>query len=181
MKRLDWLLAATLTVLVAGSVSAEETAQIDSDSLQLDFAMAKDLVVEPNWHNLPDDVRRLLGYVGSAFAAVGARPGLANVGEVWSELDFIQPQYPAALHVYSAYSDNISGSLFLLGGAEMKAFVLVAYRNAQDFCIFKMMYVPNLAIFHVREMQSLVHPRRDTTIEPIPKCRPQSLRYALQL
>lgn len=180
-KPLVLIVTAALIVLACNPAAAADDglAQIDSQQLQYDFANAKDLVVEPDWHDLPDDARRLLEHVGNAF--FGSKPGLANIGEDWSSLDFTMPHVPAALHVFSAYSDAVTGSLFLIGGGETKAFVLVAYRHAQDFCIFKMQAVPDVRTLRVVEIQDLVRPNRDTTIQPVPKCRPQSLRYALQL
>src|SRR5512145_1444392 len=114
VKPLVLLAGATLAVLVGNRAEAADgLVQIDAQTLQSDFAEAKDLVVEPDWHDLPPDAARLLEHVGKNIVA--GKPGVANIGEEWSTTDFVLPNLPIFQHLFSAYSDEVTASVFIVG------------------------------------------------------------------
>jgi hypothetical protein len=47
--------------------------------------------------------------------------------------------------------------------------------------VFKMRVLFHVTRIRVSEFQNRVRPNRDRTIEPVPPCQPQSLRYPLNL
>ena len=178
-RRGTWIAAAALTVLSnEAAFAAGTTSAVDSYQLQSDFASASDLVVEPDWHDLPPDAARVVEHLGKSF--FGAKPGLANVGEAWSEGDFVRPNIPAAQHLFSAYSSKVTVSVVLVGGHQATTYALLATRNAENYCAFKIP-LPAVTNLQVTIIQDLLNPNRNIAGGPIPKCQPQSLRYAPQL
>ena len=174
-----WLAAATLAALVSGNVSAADgLVQIDAETLQYDFVKAKDLVVEPDWHDLPPDAARLLDHVSRNF--VGGKSGLANIGEEWSTSDFVMLHLPMFQHLFSAYSDKVMASVFIAGGNGTVTYTLLAHRYSEEFCIFR---TPELGMASLRitTIQDLVRPNRHPSSGPLLECQPQSVQHALQL
>ena len=121
--------------------------------------------------------RRTLIHVGSQI--VGAKPGFANLGEEWSPGDALRPDVPRALHLFSAYSDNVVGNVFLVGGHQTMIFALLAHRHTKDFCIFKLPSI-TLTSLRISVVQEILKPDRDQMIGPIPKCQAQSLGRSVQ-
>jgi hypothetical protein len=170
--------AALIAVLNwSAALAADHAPALDSYALQHDFSTAKDLIIEPRWQALDKDAAAPLTHVGRQI--VGAKPGFANLGEEWSPGDALRPDVPRALHLFSAYSDNVVGNVFLVGGRETMIFALLARRHAKDFCIFKLPPI-TLTNLRVSVVQEILKPGRDEVIGPIPKCQAQSLDRPVQ-
>ena len=180
MKQPGWVVPAALLVFSSHSASAAEAVPQTTDSYRLKQEFARDtgLIVEPDWHDLPPDAARFLEHVSKSF--VDSKPGIANIGEDWSSGDFIVPNIPRAQHLFSAYSEKLTVSVFLVGGSKMTPYALVANRHAENYCIFR---IPELGLTQLRlsAVRDLLRPNRHPTAGPSPKCQPQSLRYPLQL
>lgn len=146
-------------------------------ALQYLFGTASDLVAEPRWQNIPGDALAKLEHIATN---LGAKEQLANIGEEWSPDDHFRVDLPRAQHLFSAYSDGVAASVFVLGGAELKVFAVLARRHAQEYCIFRL---PTLGLYSLRVsiVQHELRPDRDQTISAIPKCQLQSIGQPLQL
>jgi hypothetical protein len=167
------LTAATLSDASSGERGLDRATY----ALQHDFGTATDLIVEPRWQSVPPDVATILKHIASHL--VGKR-SFANVGEEWVPSDAVREDLPQAQHLYTAYSDKVSASVFLLGGHKVRVYGVLARRGAESFCIFRLPD-PGLAGLQVSIVQHELRPDRDQTISAIPVCQPQSLTRLLQL
>ena len=179
MKRLICL---SIMILNASSMLSSATAadrQLDHDSyaLQYDFGAAINLIIEPKWQSVPEDAAAKLNHIA---AQLVASPTFANIGEEWSPDDHFRVDLPRAQHLFSAYSDKVAASVFLLGGSEVTVYALLARRQAESYCIFKLPPL-GLSTLRVSIVQYELRPDRDQTISAIPKCQAQSLEHPLQL
>lgn len=173
----------SIVVLTASSVLTAATAgerELDQDTyaLQYDFGTASNLVVEPRWQSAPDDVTAILKHIAAQL--VVGKPTFANIGEEWAPTDAVSVDLPQAQHLFSAYSDNVAASVFLLGGSGVKVFAVLARRHAQSYCIFKLPPL-GLSSLSISTVQYELRPDRDQTISTIPDCQAQSLTRSLQL
>ncbi len=170
------IMALTMALTASSVLSAATDGERERDpeiyALQYDFGTARSLVVEPRWQSAPDDLVAILTHI-SSYLVVG-KPTFANIGEEWEPGDAVLVGRPTAQHLFSAYSDDVAASVFLLGGHEIRVYAVLARRRAQRFCIFRL---PELGLFSLRisEVQGELRPDRDQTISKIPKCQSQSL------
>jgi hypothetical protein len=171
---------AVLTASSAWSVTSAGEPELDRDTyaLQHDFGTASNLVVEPRWQSVPEDVAPILKHI-AAHLVIG-KPTFANIGEEWATSDAVSVDLPQAQHLFSAYSDKVATSVFILGGSEQRVYAVLSRRHAQSYCIFSL---PDLGLSSLRVsiVQYELRPDRDQTISAIPKCQVQSLAQSLQL
>jgi hypothetical protein len=167
------LSAAALSDANAGERGVER----ENHALQYDFGNATDLIVEPRWQRVPPDVAAILKHIASHL--VGKR-SFANIGEEWTPSDAVREDLPQAQHLYTAYSDKVAASVFLLGGHRVRVYGVLARRRAESFCIFRLPD-PGLAGLQISMVQDELRPDRDQTISKSPVCQPQSLTRLLQL
>lgn len=156
------------------SISSTAAAQeIDADhyALQREFGIASDLVVEPRWQSLPEDAVARLDHIA---AGLGGARHFVNIGEEWAPDDHFRVDQSRAQHLFSAYSDSVSVSIFVLGGVELKVYAVLARRHAQDYCIFELPE-PGLFGLRVSIVQHELRPDRDQTVSRIPRCQSRSL------
>jgi hypothetical protein len=97
-----------------------------------------------------------------------------------SHLVAVRVDLPQAQHLFSAYSDKVAASVFLLGGSKVRVYGVLARRRAESFCIFRLSD-PGLAGLQVSILQGELRPDRDQSTGAIPVCQPQSLTRLLQL
>ncbi|MDY6947625.1 MAG: hypothetical protein SXG53_18105 [Pseudomonadota bacterium] len=180
MKRSSGLSIGMMIVSLVFSAANAGSPGLDQDTyaLQYDFGTASDLVVEPRWQSLPDDAAAILKHIASHF--VVGKPTFVNVGEEWATTDAVRGDLTQAQHLFSAYSDKVTASVFILGGFGVKVYAVLARRHAQSYCVFRL---PELGISSLRVsvVQYELRPDRDQTIGAIPKCQAQSLTQPLQL
>jgi hypothetical protein len=171
---------AVLTASSVLSVAAAGERELDRDTyaLQYDFGTVSNLVVEPRWQSAPPDVSAILKHIAAQL--VVGKPSFANIGEEWATTDAVSVELPQAQHLFSAYSDKVAASVFLVGGSGIKVYAVLTRRHAQSFCIFKL---PELGLSSLRVsiVQYELRPDRDQTAGTIPKCQAQSLQESVQL
>ena len=172
-----------IVVLTASSVLSAATAgerELDKESyaLQYDFGTASNLIVEPRWQSAPEDVVAILKHI-AAHLVVG-KLTFANIGEEWATTDAVRDDLPRAQHLFSAYSDKVAASVFLVGGFGVKVYAVLARRHAQSYCIFRL---PGLGLssLTISTVQYELRPDRDQTATKIPECQAQSLARGLEL
>lgn len=162
---------AVSTFLWAIAIAATTETKQSSYDLQSKFSTATNLVVKQRWQDVTGDAASALQFVGKSF--VLSKPGFANLGEEWSISDYIVGDKPRALHLFTAYSDEITSSVFLVGGREVSLFTLLADRGDEKFCVFKM---PPLSLINLRVavIQEFLNPKRDGSLGKLAKCQWQS-------
>lgn len=180
MKRLIGYVFAVLTASSVLSVAAARERELDRDTyaLQYDFGSASNLVVEPRWQSAPKDVTAILKHIASHL--VVGKLTFANIGEEWATTDAVRVDLPRAQHLFSAYSDKVAASVFLIGGSGVKVYAVLARRHAQNYCIFKLPEL-GLSSLTISTVQYELRPDRDQTATKIPKCQSQSLARSLEL
>jgi hypothetical protein len=183
MKSVKLLIGVAVVVLTASSVLSAATAgerELDRENytLQYDFGTASNLVVEPRWQSAPDDVAAILKHIAALFVA--GKPTFANIGEEWATTDAVSVDLPQAQHLFSAYSDKVAASVFLVGGSGVKVYAVLARRHAQSYCIFELPEL-GLPFLRISTVQYELRPDRDQTASKIPKCQAQSLTRGVQL
>lgn len=174
-----WSIALLMTVAVcSAAIAGERGLDRETSALQYDFGTATDLNVEPRWQSVPPDLAAILKHIASHL--VVGKPTFVNIGEEWATGDAVEVDLPQAQHLFSAYSDKVAASVFLLGGSEVRVYGVLARRRAQSFCIFRL---PNLGLSSLRMsiVQYELRPDRDQTVSTIPKCQLQSLSQSLEL
>jgi len=169
-----------LTASLVSSVAAAGERELDRDTyaLQYDFGAASNLGVEPRWQSAPKDVTAILKHIASQL--VGGKLTFANIGEEWATTDAVRDDLPRAQHLFSAYSDKVAASVFLVGGFGVKVYAVLARRHAQSYCIFRL---PGLGLssLTISTVQYELRPDRDQTATKIPECQAQSLARGLEL
>jgi hypothetical protein len=167
----------TAALVLSSALAGDRQLDRDIYALQYDFGTAANLVIEPRWQSVPDDAAAKLKHIASN---LGASKQFANIGEEWSPDDHFRVDQPRMQHLFSAYSQKVTASVFLLGGAEVKVYAVLARRDAQSYCIFKL---PELGLSNLRVsiVQYELRPDRDQTVSSIPRCQTQSLEQPLQL
>lgn len=164
--------------LISGSANAvDKKPDPNTYALQYDFGIASNLVVEPKWQNIPADASAMLEHIATD---LGAKKQFANIGEEWSPDDHFRVELPRAQHLFSAYSDKVAASVIVLGGSELKVYAVLARRQAQNYCLFRL---PTLGLYSLRIsiVQHELRPDRDQTTGAIPNCQAQSLGQRLDL
>jgi hypothetical protein len=174
------LFIALLTAASVLRVAAAEERESDRESyaLQYDFGTASNLVIEPRWQRAPEDVAAILKHI-AAHLVVGELT-FANIGEEWATTDAVGVDLPRAQHLFSAYSDKVAASVFLVGGSAIKVYTVLARRHARSYCIFQLPEL-GLASLSISTVQYELRPDRDQTASKIPKCHGQSLARSLEL
>jgi hypothetical protein len=169
-----------LTASLVSSVAAAGERELDRDTyaLQYDFGAASNLGVEPRWQSAPKDVTAILKHIASQL--VGGKLTFANIGEEWATTDAVRDDLPRAQHLFSAYSDKVAASVFLVGGFGVKVYAVLARRHAQSYCIFRL---PGLGLssLTISTVQYELRPDRDQTATKIPECQAQPLARGLEL
>jgi hypothetical protein len=180
VKRLIGFVFVVLTASSVLSVAAARERELDRDTyaLQYDFGTASNLVVEPRWQSAPKDVTAILKHIASHL--VVGKLTFANIGEEWATADAVRVDLPRAQHLFSAYSDKVAASVFLIGGSGVKVYAVLARRHAQNYCIFKLPEL-GLSSLTISTVQYELRPDRDQTATKIPKCQSQSLARGLEL
>jgi len=84
----------------------------DTYALRYDFGTAYNLVVQRRWQSAPDDLAAILKHIAAQL--VVGKLTFANIGEEWAPTDAVRVDLPHAQHLFSAYSDNVAVSVFLL-------------------------------------------------------------------
>lgn len=163
--------------LLSNAAHADKKPGQDPYALQYEFGTAADLVVEPRWQNLPADATAKLEHIATH---LGASKQFANIGEEWSPGDHFGVDRPRAQHLFSAYSDQLTASVFLVGGFEIRVYALVSRRRAESYCIFKLPEL-GMSTLRISIVQHELRPDRDETTGVIPKCQLQSVGQPLQL
>ncbi len=161
----------------SASSAADQKLDPNTYALQYDFGTASNLVIEPRWQNVPEDARAKLHHIA---ANLGTSKQFANIGEEWSPDDHFSVELPRAQHLFSAYSDRLTASVFVLGGAELRVYAVLARRRAPTYCIFRL---PTLGLYSLRLsiVQHELRPDRDPSSGAIPACQAQSLGQRLVL
>jgi hypothetical protein len=162
----------------SSAIAGERGLDRETYTLQYDFGTATDLTVEPRWQSVPPDLATILKHIASHL--VIGKSTFANIGEEWAPGDAVEVNLPQAQHLFSAYSDKVAASIFLLGGSEVRVYGVLSRRRAQSFCIFKLPYL-DLSSLRMSIVQYELRPDRDQTVSTIPRCQPQSLSRSLEL
>jgi hypothetical protein len=164
--------------ICSSAIAGERGLDRETYTLQYDFGTATDLTVEPRWQSVPPDLATILKHIASHL--VIGKSTFANIGEEWAPGDAVEVNLPQAQHLFSAYSDKVAASIFLLGGSEVRVYGVLSRRRAQSFCIFKLPYL-DLSSLRMSIVQYELRPDRDQTVSTIPRCQPQSLSRSLEL
>jgi hypothetical protein len=172
-------IALLMTAAICSSaIAGERGPDREAYALQYDFGTATDLTVEPRWQSVPPDLATILKHIASHL--VIGKSTFANIGEEWAPGDAVEVNLPQAQHLFSAYSDKVAASIFLLGGSEVRVYGVLSRRRAQSFCIFRLPYL-HLSSLRMSIVQYELRPDRDQTVSAIPRCQPQSLSRSLEL
>jgi hypothetical protein len=159
------VLAASLTVLP--SVGGAQP-PFEPRNLQLEFGLARDLILINRVADLPADGRDKLAH----FAVYGmAEPGteLADIGMDWSNTDARKENAPWGQHRFSAVSKSLLSIVFVTAGNDVQYHVILAPRHSTNYCLFK---IEKLGEFHLSlsTVQNLLRPDRDQTVSKTPVC-----------
>jgi hypothetical protein len=68
-------------LISSGANAVDKTPDQNIYALQYEFGTASDLVVEPNWQNIPEDASAKLKHIATE---LGASKQFANIGGEWS-------------------------------------------------------------------------------------------------
>ena len=171
------MMLTSLSVLSVAQAGDRKLNEENIRALQYDFGTASNLIIESRWQSVPDDAAAKLRHIA---AQLGASRVFANLGEEWSPDDHFRADLPRAQHLFSAYSDKVAASVFLLGGSGVTVYAVLSRRQADSYCIFQLPPL-GLSTLRVSIVQHELRPDRDQTISSVPKCQAQSIKQQLQL
>lgn len=166
-------IVATGGLWAATATASSTPADVESVSIQAEFAKATNLKIEQRWQDLPADAATALNFMAKNFPA--GTHDFANLGEEWSPTDAVRGDVPQALHLFSAHSATVAASVILTGGSRPTFYALLVPVHAPSrFCVYKL---PPLspAFLRLSVVQNLLRPDRDQTAEPTPTCQLQLL------
>ncbi len=168
--RRSLLLTIAVSLGACQSLSSQTTGSFDPLELQTSFGRAKDLELVTKVSEIPPDGQQKLASLAAPGGTGSPLGALADIGMDWSSSDVRLPGLPSGQHLFSAVSDQLVAIVFVTGGTDVQYNLILARRNAEDFCWFR---IPLLHPSNLRlsVLQELVRPDRDQTTSRTPECQ----------